>query len=216
MIPRRPSSATSSRGKRSRRYVSAADGFTRDAANARTVSRSCRCVSVSAICTLASPPARRPLPAKRLETLDAILGRECDAERLDLVAAPGSAVDVGRDRRRPLRQAEGHRRLPGQLGRERRRLDTHPVPGHHPVDEADTERLLRRDRLPEVDELACPAESDAPDETLRAPEARDEPEVDLRLPEARALSRDQQVAGEGQLETATQRDAVEGPDHRHA
>src|SRR5262249_34001641 len=216
MIPSWPSSATSSRGNRPRRSVSAATGFTRDVANARTVSRSWRCVSVSAICTLASLPGRRPFGAKGLESLGAILGCERHPERLHLVATPGRAVDGGADRRGPLRQAERDRWLPGQLSRERHRLGTHPVPRHHPVDEADAERVLRQDRLPEVDELARPAESHAPDETLRAPEARDKAEVDLRLAEAYPFPGDQQIAGERQLEAAAQRDAVEGSDHGDA
>src|SRR5439155_15362164 len=210
MRPRRPSSPTSSRGKRPWRSVSAAAGLSRAAAKARTVSRSWRCVSVSAISTLTSLPSRRPLGAEGLEALDAILGRERHAERLDLVAASRGAVDIGRDRRRPLRLAERHRRLPRQLGRERGRLGTHALRRHDPVDEPDAERFLGGDRPPEVDELARPGLADAPDQALRAPEARDEPEVDLGLPEARALRGDEQVAGERQLETAPQRDAVEG------
>src|SRR5438093_11094527 len=214
MRPRRPSSPTSSRGKRPWRSVSAAAGLSRAAAKARTVSRSWRCVSVSAISTLTSLPSRRPLGAEGLEALDAILGRERHAERLDLVTASRGAVDIGRDRRRPLRLAECYRRLPGQLRRERGRLRAHALRGHDPIDEPDTERLLGGDHPPEVDELAGPGLADAPDQALRAPEARDEPEVDLGLPEARALRGDEQVAGERQLETAPQRDAVEGTDDR--
>src|SRR2546426_7405592 len=117
----------SSRGKRSRRSVSAAAGRTRAAAKARTVSRSWRCVSVSSTRTLASLPGGRPLLEERLQPLDAVLGREGDAEGLDLEAAARLQVGVGCDRRGALRLRERDRRLGGELGRDLRRLLGEPL-----------------------------------------------------------------------------------------
>src|SRR2546428_13994170 len=112
----------SSRGKRSRRSVSAAAGWTRAAAKARTVSRSWRCVSVSSTRTLASLPGGPPLLEERLQALDPVLGREGDAEGLDLEAAARLQVGVRRARRRAPRLREPDRRPGADLGRELRRL----------------------------------------------------------------------------------------------
>src|SRR5207249_5978299 len=105
----------SSRGKRSRRSVSAAAGWTRAAAKARTISRSWRWVSLSSTRTSASLPGGHPLLQERLQALDPVLGREGDAEGLDLEAAARLQVGVRRDGRRALRLRERDRRLAGEV-----------------------------------------------------------------------------------------------------
>src|SRR3989475_12422308 len=182
----------SSRGERSRRSVSAAAGWTRAAAKARTVARSWRCVSVSSTRTLASLPGGRPLLEERLQALDPVLGREGDAEGLDLEAAARLQVDVRRDRRRALRLRERDRRPGGELGGELRRLLGEPLAGHDAAHEPHAQRLLGGDPVPQVDELARPRLPDAPHQALRPAEARDEPEADLGPAEPRLLQSDQQ------------------------
>src|SRR5213593_3460403 len=109
----------SSRGKRSCRSVSAAVGFTRASAKARSVSRRLRWVSVSSTCTLLALPERRPLVEERPQALDPILGGEGDPEGLDLEAAAGGPVGVDGDLGGALRLPERDRRLGGQRRRQR-------------------------------------------------------------------------------------------------
>src|SRR5712691_11840023 len=212
--PSRPSSVTMSRGNRPLRSISAATGWMRRSAKSRIASRSWRWVSVSSTRTLPALPDGRPLLAEGVQPLATILGGERQPERLDLVAT-ACGQPRRTERRRALGLAHRDRRLGGERGTELRRLRPQPISGHDAVHEADPVALLGRDHVTEVHELAGAREPDAQGEALCAAEPRDQPEVDLGLPEPCALRRDDQVAGERQLQPAAEGDAVERGDDRH-
>src|SRR3989440_650925 len=81
--------------------------------------------------------------------------------------------------------------------------------GHDTIYEADPLCGRRVDRVPRVDHLRGPSESDETRQALASAEARDDPDIDLRLAELRAVGRDPDVAREGEFASASEGVAVD-------
>src|SRR5262249_9534605 len=88
-----------------------------------------------------------------------------------------------------------------------------PVGWHHSLHDADAESLGGRNARGGEDQLQRLAATDQTRQPLRSPAARDDGEVHLGETEARVLARDPDVAGERQLEAATEAVAADGRDN---
>src|SRR5204863_6456985 len=88
--------------------------------------------------------------------------------------------------------------------------------GDHLVDEADAEGFLSVDRRSGENELQRDALAHETWKPLRPAVARRDPELDLGLAEFGVLGGDAQMAGEGELAPAAEREAVHGGDDRLA
>ena len=116
----------------------------------------------------------------------------------------GSAKDDTlhrRDRQRALRSRSSPR--PRALWAELRMW-------YDRIDQADAQGFVRADDVA----VSCKAPArapiaDAPREPLRAAEAGNDAEIDFRLAELRLVARVDEVAGEGELAPAAQREAVD-------
>ena len=87
---------------------------------------------------------------------------------------------------------------------------------HHPVDQAPVERLRRRNRLVEEENLARPLVADRDRQPLRRAAAGDRADVGADLLDEGVLRHDRQVAGELRFVAAADRHAVQTGDDRLA
>ena len=89
-----------------------------------------------------------------------------------------------------------------------------PIMRHHPIDQPDLQRPLRRERIARQEQFERALAPGEPRQPLRSAEGRRHAEIDFRLGETRALAGDGQMHGLGDLASAAERQAVDGCDHR--
>src|SRR5579883_313809 len=111
-----------------------------------------------------------------------------------------------------LRETDGHGGLSRDLAREGESARLRLAVRDDLLDEPDREGLVRGDDAAGEDELLRAPEPDDAGEPVAAPGRGDDPEPDLGLPELRRLRRDPHVAGERELASAPEREAVDRRD----
>ena len=111
-----------------------------------------------------------------------------------------------------LGQPVGHQRARRQLARPDQRPVEHLVGCRHPVDQPDGERLGGADLAPREDHLLGPGRADEPGQPLGAAPTGDHPEQHFGQAQPGVLGADPEVAGQRQLQPASQRVAVDGGD----
>src|SRR5438445_3087293 len=166
--------------------------------------------------TAGSTPPERGLPQALVEERRhagfGVVGAEDVGEEivLDVETTREARLEAVVDR--PLGERERHRRPAGQLAGQRERLVEDVGRRHHPVDQADAQRLVGRHLATREDEVLGARWAHQTGETLRGAPARDDAEQDLRLAELRVVRGDAQVARERELAPAAERVAVDRGD----
>ena len=100
--------------------------------------------------------------------------------------------------------------------RERARLGHQLGRRHDAIDEADAQRVVRRDGIAGEQQLERAPAADEPRQALRSGVAGNQPEVDFGLSELRGVGREAHRAGHRQLAAAAEREPVDGGNHRLA